>query len=92
MNKYTDRMMTCEQRLFLDDRISLKAKGMYAILMSIEKPFTMKDISECTNSGMSSIRTAFNELKDNGFIKTTTVRENGRIVGIQYRLTNPKAE
>lgn len=92
MIKYTDRMMTCEQRFFLNDRISLKAKGLYCILMSIEKPFTMKDIAECTTSGMSSIRNAFNELKDNGFIKTTTVRENGRIIGVQYRLTNPKVE
>lgn len=92
MNRYTDQMMTCEQRFFLNDSISLKAKGLYCILASIDKPFKMKDIAECTNSGMSSIRTAFNELKDNGYIKTTKVRENGRIVGIQYRLTNPKAE
>jgi predicted transcriptional regulator len=92
MNKYTDQMMTCEQHLFLDDRISLKAKGMYAILMSIEKPFTMKDIKECTSSGMVAVRTAFNELKEKGFIETTQVRENGRIVGVNYRLTSPKTE
>ena len=85
-------MMTCEQRFFLDDRISLKAKGLYCILASIDRPFKMKDIAECTNSGMSSIRTAFNELKDNGYIKTTQVRDNGRIIGVNYRLTSPKTE
>lgn len=89
MNKYTNEMMGCEQHLFLDDRISLKAKGMYAILMNIDKPFTMKDIKECTSSGMVTVRTAFNELKEKGFIKTNIIRENGRIKGYIYRLSKP---
>lgn len=90
MNKYSDQMMSCEQHFFLDDRISLKAKGLYCILANIDKPFTMKDIAECTNSGMTTIRNAFNELKENGFIETTKVRENGRIVGLSCRLSKPK--
>lgn len=84
-------MMGCEQHLFLDDRISLKAKGMYAILMSIEKPFTMKVLKECTSSGVVAVRSAFNELKEKGFIESRIVRENGRIVGCFYRLTKPKS-
>lgn len=92
MNKYTNEMMPCIQHLFLDDRLSLKAKGMYAILMSIEKPFTMKDLKECTSSGMAAVRSAFKELKEKGFIESRILRENGRIVGCSYRLTKPKSE
>lgn len=92
MNKYTNEMMGCEQHLFLDDRLSLKAKGLYCVLMSIEKPFTMKDIKECTTSGMTIIQTAFNELQEKGFIKARIVRVNGRYAGYSFQLSKPKGE
>lgn len=92
MNKYANEMMTCEQHFFLDDRISLKAKGLYGVLMSLEQPFTMKDIKECTSSGMVTVRTAFNELKEKGFIKISIARDKGRITGYIYRLSKPKTD
>lgn len=88
----TEQMMTCEQRFFLDKNISLKAKGLYCVLKSIEKPFTMDDIIKATSSGSFAIRSAFNELIDSGYISRNTVRENGRIVGFVYKLTKPKKD
>ena len=53
-----------------DDRLSFKAKGLFAYMFS--KPdnwnFTIKSISTQQDEGVASIRSALNELKEYGYV------------------------
>lgn len=79
--------------IFTDRSLSLKAKGLYCVLLSFNgKPFTIKDIRKRTTSGYSTIRSAFSELKKYGFLTSSTQRVNGRITGVLYEVHDPVEE
>lgn len=70
-----------------DERLSLKAKGFLAMIMSLKDDwdFTIEGFVKITKEGESAIYTAIKELKDFGYCKEEKIRdEKKRIVGNEY--------
>ena len=70
-----------------DERLSLKAKGFLAMIMSLKDDwnFTIEGFVKITKEGESAIYTAIKELKDFGYCREEKIRdEKKRIVGNEY--------
>jgi len=69
-----------------DDRISWRAKGIWAYLLSKPDNWTVreKDIMNKSTEGRDAVRAAIKELVENGYILKTELREKGKFVGIEY--------
>lgn len=70
-----------------DERLSLKAKGFLAMIMSLKDDwdFTIEGFVNITKEGEAAIYTAIKELKDFGYCKEEKIRdEKKRIVGNEY--------
>lgn len=70
-----------------DERLSLKAKGFLAMIMSLKDDwdFTIEGFVKITKEGESAIYTAIKELKDFGYCKEEKIRdEKKRIVSNEY--------
>ena len=69
--------------------ISFKAKGLFAFLQS--KPpnwnFSKERIAGQTKEGLTSVKSAFKELKDNGYLRTKSIKDDkGQWAGYDYIL------
>ena len=70
-----------------DNRISLKAKGMMSLVMSLpdDWDFSIQGLSSIVKEGKSAIYTAINELKDFGYCQVVSNRDDkGKIIGNDY--------
>ena len=80
---YTVMNNTCLQ----DPNMSMKAKGLYAYLMSLPEDWVLHqtELKRHFKDGRDSIRTAVNELIQNGYVtKVDTRNELGQIVDCTY--------
>lgn len=80
---YTVMNNTCLQ----DPNMSMKAKGLYAYLMSLPEDWVLHqtELKRHFKDGRDSIRTAVNELIENGYVtKVDTRNELGQIVDCTY--------
>ena len=80
---YTVMNITCLQ----DPNMSMKAKGLYAYLMSLPEDWVLHqtELKRHFKDGRDSIRTAVNELIENGYVtKVDTRNELGQIVDCTY--------
>lgn len=83
------RYATISNELLNREDISLKAKGLFAYLQS--KPdnwnFSKERIAKQLKEGITSIKSAFKELKDNGYLETVPIKNNeGKFNGHNYTL------
>lgn len=71
-----------------DERLSLKAKGLYAMLLSLQNKstFSIASVSEMTKDGATAIKSAIKELEENRYLIRRSIKENGKFVRIQYIL------
>lgn len=62
----SDKVVLLTRSLFLDDNISLEAKGLYGLLCSLpqDEPTYIEDIQNLCSNSMESIRLAEQELRD----------------------------
>lgn len=70
-----------------DNRISLKAKGMMSLVMSLpdDWDFSIQGLSSIVKEGKSAIYAAINELKEFGYCNVITSRvDKGKIIGNDY--------
>lgn len=70
-----------------DNRLSLKAKGLISLVMSLpdDWDFSINGLCAITKEGKAAIYAAINELKDYGYCSIETTRDDkGRIVGNDY--------
>lgn len=79
-----------------DPRISLKAKGLLAQLMSHQPGWkvSIKALSVANNCGLDSIRSAINELMDAGYLERSQERdrdERGQLSEYNYRTRDPQS-
>lgn len=77
-----------------DNTLSLKARGLLALLMSHNENFTVthKHLTATNPEGRAAIQTAVDELKQRGYLSVVKERgRNGRIDGWVWTLTDPKA-
>lgn len=100
MNKVTrikNANYTTISNVFLrDEKLSLKAKGLLATIMSLPDTwdFSIKGICTIVKEGTTAIYSAIDELKTFGYCKVETLRdEKGRVTGNDYTFyENPNVE
>ena len=69
--------------------ISLKAKGVYFLLKDMienEELISLATICENCTDKETSLRSAIQELIDNGYLERDMIREKGKIKGIDYKI------
>ena len=71
---------------FKDKRLSLKAKGLLSLMLSLpeEWDYSVVGLASLSSDGETSVRTAIKELEENHYLDRTPVRENGRIIDWEY--------
>lgn len=71
---------------FKDKNISLKAKGLLSLMLSLpdEWDYSVTGLASLSSDGETSVRTAVKELEEHNYLTRTPVRENGRIVDWEY--------
>lgn len=69
-----------------DKELSLKAKGLLSIMLSLPDGwnFSISGLSTLSSDGESAVRTTLKELKSNGYLKRNKVRCNGKITDWEY--------
>lgn len=74
--------------IFKDKTISLKARGLFAMVMSLpdDWDFSVSGIIECTIEGKTAVYSALNELLSKGYVKRVYLYENGKRIkgGVEY--------
>ena len=73
----------------LDDvRLSWKAKGIWAYLLSKPDNWTVrpKDIENRSKDGREAVASALNELEQFGYVVRTEVRDKGKFMGFEYTI------
>jgi hypothetical protein len=76
-------------KIFNDNSISWKAKGIYFYISSTNQDFNkisldrLKDISL---DGITSIKSGIKELVSNGYIEIIVGKENGRFTSPYYKI------
>ena len=73
-------------RIFKDRRLSLKAKGLLAMLLSLSDHWelSIKGLEAILKEGRTSIRSTMNELIKNGYVERQQIRENNKFIGVDY--------
>ena len=73
-------------RIFKDRRLSLKAKGLLAMLLSLSDNWelSIKGLEAILKEGRTSIRSTMNELIENGYVERQQIRENNKFIGVDY--------
>lgn len=72
---------------FKDKNMSLKAKGLLSLILSLpeEWDYTIEGLSRLSKDGVDSVRTALKELMKFGYIEMARVRdEKGKLRGTEY--------
>ena len=70
-----------------DKRLSLKAKGLYAVITSLPNgwDYTVAGLTAILKESRDAVRTAIIELEETGYIKRGRVRnEHGQLLGAVY--------
>ena len=72
---------------FKDKRLSLKAKGLLSLMLSLPEnwDYTTKGLARICKDGVDSIRSGVNELEKMGYVRREYVRDDhGRVRDIEY--------
>ena len=76
-------------KIVRNKNISLKAKGVYFLLKDMienEELVSLAAICENCTDKETSLRSAIQELIDNGYLERNMIREKGKIKGIDYKI------
>lgn len=73
-------------RIFKDKRLSLKAKGLLAMLLSFSDSWklSISGLEAILKEGKASIRSTMNELIKCGYVERKQIREDGMFLGVDY--------
>ena len=87
-----DNYSTICNCIMREKTISLKAKGLYALVMSLPPTwdFSVQGIVAISKEESGAIYTAIKELINEGYCKRSMVSEKGRFVGCEYTFFNKK--
>ena len=87
-----DNYSTICNCIMREKTISLKAKGLYALVMSLPPTwdFSVQGIVAISKEESGAIYTAIKELIKEGYCKRSMVSEKGRFVGCEYTFFNKK--
>lgn len=79
---------------FLNKALSLKAKGLLAVLLAQQPQWSnsLRELNESTGAGIHAVSTAVKELEAAGILKRTQIRENGRLSSAEYQIALRREE
>lgn len=83
----TKDYVTMSNRHFKNKNLSLKAKGLLSQMLSLPEDwdYTLKGLSKICKEGIDSIRSAMNELEQEGYVVRTQTRDkSGRMSVSEY--------
>ena len=86
---------TCMANYHLQDKnLSLKAKGMLSIMLSLPEDwdYSAKGLESLSTDGNTSVRNTLKELEDNHYLIRERVFENGKIVDWKYTVFESKEQ
>ena len=80
--------------VFKEKELSLKAKGLYALVMSLpdDWDFSLKGICELNKENYTAVNNAIKELIDAGYCQRCRVYDNGKISGFEYYFFEEKEQ
>lgn len=86
--KKTDNFSIIPNAGLRDTRLSAKAKGLWALMLSYPNDweFSTEFLIKSGTDGRDSIRAGLKELEDNGYMTKETIRDNGKFVGYDYTI------
>lgn len=78
--------------IFKDRNLSLKAKGLLCLMLSLPDKwsFSIEGLSRLSTDGKASVQSTLNELRDAGYFYRVQVRDGNRISGIEYVISEAK--
>lgn len=81
-----------DNAIFKDYSLSMKAKGLLCQMLSLPDgwDYSIAGLTTLVNDGESAVRSALKELEQAGYFRREQVRENGKIVGIEYIISETK--
>lgn len=81
---FTMVLNECFQR----EDLSARAKGLFAYIMTLPSNWIIhrREIYSHFTEGRDALDTAFNELREAGYIKMDEIRDKGKIMGYQYQV------
>lgn len=73
---------------FMDKELSLKAKGLLSLMLSLPDnwDYSTKGLETLSKDGNTSVRSALNELEEHSYLIRERVFENGKIVDWEYHI------
>ena len=82
----SQQFVTISNEIMRDKDISLKAKGLYALIMSLpdDWDFTLKGICAISKENYTAVNGAIKELMEAGYCKREQAKEGGRFCGYDY--------
>ena len=86
--------VSINRTIFYEKDISLKAKGLYALVMALPEDwdFSLKGICAISKENYTAINNAVKELMDAGFCQREIIKEKGRFVGCDYHFYEVKQD
>lgn len=81
-----------DNAIFKDRNLSLKAKGLMCLMLSLPDDwnFSIKGLATLSKDGESAVRSTLNELKKEGYFFRKQIRKNGKIARIDYVISEIK--
>ena len=82
----SQQFVTISNEIMREKDISLKAKGLYALVMSLpdDWDFTLKGICAISKENYTAVNGAIKELMEAGYCKREQAKEGGRFCGYDY--------
>lgn len=85
---------------FRDKELSLKAKGLLSLMLSLpdDWDYSVRGLATLSSDGEASVGTAIRELEEHGYVTRTQIKENGKIIDWEYDIyeiphrENPQVE
>jgi len=73
---------------FKDKELSLKAKGLLSLMLSLPEnwDYSIEGLTTLSNDGRTAVKTALQELEKNNYLHRQRVYENGKIADIEYHI------
>lgn len=87
-----DHYTVIDNSILEDKGLSLKAKGMLCLMLSLPDywDFTISGLTQKSRDGKSSVMATLNELEDAGYFRRIQIKENGKYAGIEYIVSETK--
>lgn len=85
----TQDYITMSNRHFKNKNLSLKAKGLLSLMLSLPEDwdYTLKGLAYINKEGVDAIRTAVRELEKEGYIKRRQTRDkSGKLSVTEYTI------